>query len=124
MTYYNEDKVMFCRTYHSVMRNVRDIINLKKSAFWNKGGPAWQKIVLCLVMDGIDACDKDVLDTLAMVGVYQDGLVRKDVDGKETTAHLVCSEQVSIRHAPNGVLVRVYHSAVRNTEAAAHQASG
>ena len=27
------------------MQNIRDIVNLKKSEFWNKGGPAWQKIV-------------------------------------------------------------------------------
>ncbi|KAK4160265.1 chitin synthase 1 [Cladorrhinum sp. PSN259] len=88
VTYYNEDKVLFCRTYHSVMQNVRDIINLRNSSFWNKGGPAWQKIVLCLVMDGIAPCDKDVLDTLGMVGVYQDGIIKKEVDEKETVAHV------------------------------------
>lgn len=88
ITYYNEDKVLCARTLHGVMQNIRDIVNLKKSEFWNKGGPAWQKIVVCLVFDGLDPCDKDVLDVLATVGVFQDGVMKKDVDGKETVAHI------------------------------------
>ncbi|KAI5812360.1 chitin synthase-domain-containing protein [Pyronema omphalodes] len=88
ITYYNEDKMLTSRTLHGVMQNIRDIVNLKKSEFWNKGGPAWQKIVVCLVFDGIDPCDKNTLDVLATIGVYQDGVMKKDVDGKETTAHI------------------------------------
>ncbi|KAL5593956.1 hypothetical protein BROUX41_001008 [Berkeleyomyces rouxiae] len=88
ITYYNEDKVLLSRTLHGVMQNIRDIVNLKKSTFWNKGGPAWQKIVVCLVFDGIEKTDKNVLDVLATVGVYQDGVVKKDVDGKPTLAHI------------------------------------
>jgi chitin synthase len=88
VTYYNEDKVLTARTLHGVMQNIRDIVNLKKSEFWNKGGPAWQKIVVCLVFDGIDPCDKDTLDVLATIGVYQDGVMKKDVDGKDTVAHI------------------------------------
>lgn len=89
ITYYNEDKVLTARTLHGVMQNIRDIVNLKKTEFWNKGGPAWQKIVVCLVFDGIGPCDKDTLDVLATVGIYQDGIMKHDVDGKETTAHIV-----------------------------------
>ncbi|KAK2625225.1 hypothetical protein QTJ16_005594 [Diplocarpon rosae] len=88
VTYYNEDKQLTARTLHGVMQNIRDIVNLKKSDFWNVGGPAWQKIVVCLVFDGIDPCDKDTLDVLATIGVYQDGVMKKDVDGKETVAHI------------------------------------
>lgn len=88
ITYYNEDKALTARTLHGVMQNVRDIVNLKKSNFWNVGGPAWQKIVVCLVFDGIDPCDKDTLDVLATIGIYQDGVMKKDVDGKETVAHI------------------------------------
>jgi chitin synthase len=88
VTYYNEDKFLTSRTLHSIMQNLRDIANLKKSGFWNKGGPAWQNIVVCLIFDGIDPCDKDCLDVLATVGVFQDGVMRKDVDGKETIAHI------------------------------------
>lgn len=88
ITYYNEDKQLTSRTMHGVMENIRTIVNLKRSEFWNKGGPAWQKIVVCLVFDGIDPCDKDVLDVLSVIGVYQDGVMKKDVDGKETVAHI------------------------------------
>lgn len=89
ITYYNEDKTLTARTLHGVMQNIRDIVNLKKSEFWNKGGPAWQKIVVALVFDGIDPCDKDTLDVLATIGIYQDGVMKRDVDGKETVAHIV-----------------------------------
>ena len=88
ITYYNEDKVLTARTLHGVMQNVRDIVKLKKSEFWNKGGPAWQKVVVALVFDGIDPCDKGTLDVLATVGIYQDGVMKRDVDGKETVAHV------------------------------------
>lgn len=88
ITYYNEDKQLTARTLHGVMQNIRDIVNLKKSDFWNVGGPAWQKIVVCLVFDGIDPCDKDTLDILATIGIYQDGVMKRDVDGKETVAHI------------------------------------
>lgn len=100
ITYYNEDKVLTARTLHGIMQNVRDIVNLKKSEFWWKGGPAWQKIVVCLVFDGIDPCDKNTLDVLATVGIFQDGVMKKDVDGKETTAHIV-SLNHGIEHPPH-----------------------
>lgn len=105
ITYYNEDKVLTARTLHGVMQNIRDIVNLKKSEFWNKGGPAWQKIVVCLVFDGIDPCDKGTLDLLATVGVYQDGVMKKDIDGNETVAHIFeYTTQLSV--TPNQQLIR------------------
>ncbi|KAK4168929.1 glycosyltransferase [Cladorrhinum sp. PSN259] len=105
ITYYNEDKVLLSRTLHGVMQNIRDIVNLKKSSFWNKGGPAWQKIVVCLVFDGIDKTDKNVLDVLATIGVFQDGVVKKDVDGNETVAHVFeYTTQLSV--TPSQQLIR------------------
>ncbi|VBB75132.1 Putative Glycosyltransferase Family 2 [Podospora comata] len=105
ITYYNEDKVLLSRTLHGVMQNIRDIVNLKKSSFWNRGGPAWQKIVVCLVFDGIEKVDKNVLDVLATIGVYQDGVVKKDVDGNNTVAHIFeYTTQLSV--TPNQQLIR------------------
>jgi len=111
ITYYNEDKVLTARTLHGVMQNIRDIVNIKKTEFWNKGGPAWQKIVVCLVFDGIDPCDKETLDVLATVGIYQDGVMKKSVDDKETVAHIVghCGQRAIERS--NSILVRVYYPA-------------
>ncbi|RMY93612.1 hypothetical protein D0862_09158 [Hortaea werneckii] len=105
ITYYNEDKTLTARTLHGVMQNIREIVNLKKSEFWNKGGPAWQKIVVCLVFDGIDPCDKGTLDVLATIGIYQDGIMKRDIDGKETTAHIFeYTTQLSV--TPNQQLIR------------------
>ncbi|KAJ2902065.1 hypothetical protein MKZ38_001038 [Zalerion maritima] len=105
ITYYNEDKVLVARTLHGVMQNIREIVNLKKSTFWNKGGPAWQKIVVCLVFDGIDKADKNVLDLLATVGIYQDGVIKKAVDEKETVAHIFeYTTQLSV--TPSQQLIR------------------
>jgi chitin synthase len=105
ITYYNEDKVLTARTLHGVMQNIRDIVNLKKSEFWNKGGPAWQKIVVCLVFDGIDPCDKGTLDLLATIGIYQDGVMKRDIDDKETVAHIFeYTTQLSV--TPNQQLIR------------------
>ena len=71
------------------MKNARDILHISQgSDFWAVGGPAWQKVVVCVLMDGLDSCDKGVLDVLATIGVYQDGVMKKDVDGKETVAHI------------------------------------
>jgi chitin synthase len=89
ITVYNEDRVLLSRTLHGVMKNVRDIVNMRKSEFWNKGGPAWQKIVVCIIVDGLETCDAAILDLLATVGVYQDGVMKKDIDGKEVQAHIV-----------------------------------
>ncbi|KAL2872496.1 chitin synthase-domain-containing protein [Aspergillus lucknowensis] len=105
ITYYNEDKILTARTLHGVMQNIRDIVNLKKTQFWNKGGPAWQKIVVCLIFDGISPCDKETLDLLATVGIYQDGIMKHDIDGKETMAHIFeYTTQLSI--TPSLQLVR------------------
>lgn len=113
ITYYNEDKVLLARTLHHTMQNIRDIVNLKKSTFWNKGGPAWQKIVVCLVFDGIDKADKNTLDVLATVGVYQDGVIKKDVDGKETVAHIFeYTSQLSV--TPNQQLIRPTNEGSQN----------
>jgi chitin synthase len=89
ITVYNEDKSFLSRTLHGVMQNIRDIVNLKKTSFWNQGGPAWQKIVVCIIVDGLQTCDPAILDVLATVGVYQERVMKKDVDGKEVQAHLV-----------------------------------
>ena len=105
ITYYNEDKVLLARTLHGAMENVRDIVNLQKSRFWNRGGPAWEKVVVCLIFDGIDKVDKDVFDVLATIGVYQDGVMKKDVNGKETVAHIFeFTSQISV--TPNQQLIR------------------
>jgi len=105
ITYYNEDKTLVARTLHGVMMNVRDIVK-SKSKFWRRsaeeGRPGWQRIVVALIFDGIDPCDKNVLDVLSTVGIYQDNIMKKDVDGKETVAHMFeYTTQLSVDHKPS-----------------------
>lgn len=92
VTSYNEDKTLYARTLHGVMLNIRDICKTKQSKYWRRhaeeGTPAWQKITVALIVDGLEAMDKSVLDILATVGVYQDGVMKKQVDGKDTVAHI------------------------------------
>ncbi|KAF9269194.1 chitin synthase [Marasmius fiardii PR-910] len=105
VTSYNEDKTLYARTLHGVMINIRDMCKTKKSKFWKShasapsddleiGGPsggvnwAWQKITVALIVDGLESMDKSVLDILATVGVYQDGVMKKRVDGKDVVAHV------------------------------------
>lgn len=94
-TSYNEDKNLLARTLHAVMSNVRDIVR-SKSKFWNGGarskeeggGQGWEKIVVALIADGLDPMDKGTLDLLATIGVYQDNVMKRQVDGKETVGEL------------------------------------
>jgi chitin synthase len=79
-----EDKVLTSRTLHGVMKNIRLICDQKNSSFWNRDTPAWKQIVVCLIFDGIDPCDPGTLDVLQTIGVFQDGIMKKDIDGKET----------------------------------------
>ena len=63
-----------------------------RSKYWRRaaeeGRPGWQKIVVALIADGIGPMDTEVLDVLATVGVYQDGVLKKAVDDQNTVAHI------------------------------------
>lgn len=45
-----------------MMLNIRDICKTKQSKYWKKhaeeGTPAWQKITVALIVDGLEAMDK------------------------------------------------------------------
>jgi chitin synthase len=80
-------------------------------------GPAWQKIVVCLIFDGIDNVDKSVFDVLATIGIYQDGILKKDVNGKETVAHVFeYTSQISVTPDHQLFQPRNNNSASRNHE--------
>ncbi|WP_284554154.1 hypothetical protein, partial [Citrobacter sp. T1.2D-1] len=62
------------------------------SKFWRKtaeeGLPGWKRIVVTLIADGLGPMDTSVLDVLATIGVYQDGVLKKAVNDKPTVAHI------------------------------------
>lgn len=80
------------------MKNIRHICNLTNSSFWNRDTPAWKKIVVALIFDGIDPCDPGTLDVLQTMGVFQDGIMKKDIDGKETVDTLSSSLTLDYAH--------------------------
>ncbi|CAL1701071.1 unnamed protein product [Somion occarium] len=109
VTSYNEDKTLYARTLHGVMLNIRDICKTKQSKYWRRtaeeGVPGWQKITVALIIDGLEPMDKTVLDILATIGVYQDGVMKKQVDGKDTVAHIFeYTTQLSVDATPALVL--------------------
>lgn len=86
ITMYNEDEVLFCRTFHGVMKNIAHLCSRNKSRTWGKDG--WKKVVVAIISDGRKKIHPRVLDCLAALGVYQDGVAKNMVDGKEVRAHL------------------------------------
>ena len=86
VTMYNEDEILFTRTMHGIMRNIAHLCSRSKSRVWGKEG--WQKVVVCVVADGRREMHPRVLDVLAAMGVYQDGIAKNLVNGKEVKAHI------------------------------------
>ncbi|KFH65912.1 chitin synthase [Podila verticillata NRRL 6337] len=86
MTMYNEDEVLFTRTMHGVMKNIRHLTTRDRSRTW--GPDAWKKVVVCIVSDGRSKIHQKTLNVLAAMGVYQDGVAKNIVNDKPVTAHI------------------------------------
>ncbi|KAG0200967.1 Chitin synthase, class 1 [Mortierella sp. GBA30] len=86
MTMYNEDEVLFTRTMHGVMKNIRHLTTRDRSRTW--GPDAWKKVVVCIVSDGRSKINAKTLNVLAAMGVYQDGVAKNIVNDKPVTAHI------------------------------------
>ncbi|KAF8984145.1 Chitin synthase, class 1 [Entomortierella lignicola] len=86
MTMYNEDEVLFARTMHGVMKNIRHLSTRDRSRVW--GADAWKKVVVCIVSDGRSKVNPRTLNVLAAMGVYQDGVAKNIVNDKPVTAHI------------------------------------
>ncbi|KAK5801928.1 glycosyltransferase family 2 protein [Linnemannia elongata] len=86
VTMYNEDEVLFAETMHGIIRNIRHLVSRTNSKTWGEG--AWEKVVVCIVADGRKKCNEKVYQYLAAMGVYQEGIAKREVNGKPVTAHL------------------------------------
>ncbi|KAI9730644.1 MAG: Chitin synthase, class 1 [Claussenomyces sp. TS43310] len=86
VTMYNEDDILFARTMSGVFKNIEYMCSRKDSKTW--GPDAWKKIVVCVVSDGRAKINKRTQAVLAGMGVYQDGIAKQQVNGKEVTAHI------------------------------------
>ncbi|GAA5915714.1 chitin synthase CHS2 [Sporobolomyces salmoneus] len=86
VTMYNENEELFCRTLHGIMKNISHLCKRKKSQTWGPDG--WKKVVVCIVADGRRAIHPRVLDCLAALGIYRDGLATNQIDDKSVQAHV------------------------------------
>ncbi|GAA94465.1 glycosyltransferase family 2 protein [Mixia osmundae IAM 14324] len=125
ITSYNEDRALLSRTLHGVMLNVRDIVR-SNARFWRRtaeeGRPGWQRIVICLIFDGLDPADKGALDILQTIGAFQDNIMKKDIDGKETVAHIFeYTTQLSVCSTASGKFSLV--TPAQNTEGQGSEAN-
>ncbi|KAJ9637968.1 Chitin synthase, class 2 [Knufia peltigerae] len=86
VTMYNEDEFLFARTMIGVFKNIEYMCNRTSSKTWGK--EAWKKIVVCIVSDGRAKINPRTRAVLAGLGVYQDGIAKQQVNGKDVTAHI------------------------------------
>jgi len=86
VTMYNEDDVLFARTMAGVFKNVEYMCKRPESKTWGKD--AWKKIVVCVVSDGRAKINPRTRALLAGMGVYQEGIAKQQVNGKDVTAHI------------------------------------
>ena len=86
VTMYNEDDFLFARTMIGVFKNIEHMCSRTSSKTWGK--EAWKKIVVCVVSDGRAKINPRTRAVLAGLGVYQDGIAKQQVSGKDVTAHI------------------------------------
>ncbi|KAH8712085.1 chitin synthase-domain-containing protein [Phaeosphaeriaceae sp. PMI808] len=86
ITMYNEEDELFARTMTGVIKNIEYMNSRTNSKTWGKD--AWKKIVVCVVSDGRAKINPRTRAVLAGLGVYQDGIAKQQVNGKNVTAHI------------------------------------
>lgn len=86
ITMYNEEDELFARTMMGVIKNIEHMNSRTHSKTWGK--EAWKKIVVCVVSDGRAKINPRTRAVLAAMGVYQDGIAKQQVNGKDVTAHV------------------------------------
>lgn len=86
VTMYNEEDELFARTMIGVIKNIEYMNSRNSSKTWGK--EAWKKIVVCVVSDGRAKINPRTRAVLAGMGVYQDGIAKQQVNGRDVTAHI------------------------------------
>ncbi|KAG5984730.1 Chitin synthase, class 3 [Claviceps digitariae] len=86
ITMYNEDDILFARTMIGVFKNIEYMCNRPNSKTWGKD--AWKNIMVCVVSDGRAKINPRTKALLSGMGVYQEGIAKQQVNGKDVTAHI------------------------------------
>lgn len=83
---YNEDDLLFCKTMTALMKNIAYLCTRTRSKTWGTDG--WKKVVVCIVSDGRSKVNPRTLDVLGIMGCYQEGIMKDNINGKDVTAHV------------------------------------
>jgi chitin synthase len=78
---YNEGDISFAETIMSVFDNIQDLCDK-----W--GDESWKNIIVCILSAGRYNIDPQTKAILSVMGIYQEGIARRQVNGREVTAHL------------------------------------
>jgi len=75
------------------------------------GNPALGRITVALVIDGLDDMGEGVIDFLSGIGAFQRDIMKRQIDGKNTVAHVfesvISARQLVTEDFFNGVPVQV-----------------
>ena len=112
ITMYNEDEVLFLKTWRSIRRNINHLCNKRNSPVWGPDG--WKKIVVCIVSDGRTKINPKTLAVIGAHGVYQDGLMKTVINNEDVSAHLfeyttsvALDEDMNVKRKSNSFPVQV-----------------
>lgn len=86
LTLSDEDLASFAISLSSIMNNLKHLCSRSKSRVW--GNESWEKVLVCVVIDGRNTVHQNVLDLLASIGVYQPHIAKGRVNGKRTLSHM------------------------------------
>ncbi|KAI9030244.1 chitin synthase-domain-containing protein [Hyaloraphidium curvatum] len=104
MTMYNEDPYLFARSMHALVENMKTLL-----AKW--GPDAWKRVVVVIVSDGRSKIHPGTLEALGVMGVYQDGVMKSEVGGREVASHIFeYTSQIDLAEAGEGKGIRAVES--------------
>jgi chitin synthase len=83
---YNEDQLLFLKTWNALQRNIQYLCQKKNSKVWGHEG--WRKIVICVISDGRLKIHRKTLAVLGLLGLFQEGLITTSLDGMPVSGHL------------------------------------
>jgi chitin synthase len=88
ITYYNESRSFLAKSLQGVLDNVRHATRHASVNDCHANDSVSRRTVICLLLDGYEHCDPEVLELLTSIGAFQEELMRSQVDGVATTAHI------------------------------------
>ncbi|KPI37768.1 Chitin synthase 1 [Cyphellophora attinorum] len=88
VTYYNESRSFLAKSLQGVLDNVRHAARHTSIDGCDAADAVSRRTVICLLLDGYEHCDSEVLELLTSIGIFQEELMRSQVDGVATTAHI------------------------------------